>query len=143
MSRMRGMPGMRGMSGMRGMAGMHGMMGGSGTTSPPPIGAVPPGATLQMVAQGDSIFHGKLAGGLCLTCHGADARGTAVAPSLVDGSWKTGDGSYAFIVKRVTAGMSNPTPPYTAPMPPMGGANLTPEQIKAVAAYVYAISHRS
>jgi mono/diheme cytochrome c family protein len=28
-------------------------------------------------------------------------------------------------------------------MPPMGGAQLTPEQVRAVAAYVYSLSHPS
>jgi glucose/arabinose dehydrogenase len=31
---------------------------------------------------------------------------------------------------------------YRSPMPPMGGAQLTPEQTSAVAAYVWALSHR-
>jgi mono/diheme cytochrome c family protein len=97
--------------------------------------------TPQMVALGDSIFHGKAAGGLCFTCHGADAKGTPLAPPLVQHQWKTGDGSYGFLITRVKDGMPNPTPPYTAPMPPMGGANLTPQQIQAVAAYVYSLSH--
>jgi mono/diheme cytochrome c family protein len=96
-----------------------------------------------MLAQGDSIFHGLKSGGLCQTCHGPTASGTPLAPSLVDSTWLTGDGSYAFIQKRVTEGMPNPTPPYTGPMLPMGGAQLTPDDIKAVAAYVYSISHRS
>jgi mono/diheme cytochrome c family protein len=94
-----------------------------------------------MLAEGDSIFHGQKAGGLCYTCHGADAKGTALAPPLVSHKWLTGDGSYSFIQQRVTQGMPNPTPPYSAPMPPMGGAQLSADQIKAVAAYVYSISH--
>lgn len=112
-----------------------------GAAASPTAGSPPPGATAQMVAQGDSIFHGQLGGGTCFTCHGADAKGTPLAPPLVSHKWLTGDGSYAFIQKRVTEGMPTPTPPYTAPMLPMGGAQLTPDQVKAVAAYVYAISH--
>ena len=95
-----------------------------------------------MLAEGDSIFHSLKAGGLCQTCHGADANGTPTGPSLTDSQWLTGDGSYEFIQKRVTEGMANPTPPYTGPMLPMGGAQLTPDQIKAVSAYVYSISHK-
>ena len=94
-----------------------------------------------MVALGDSIFHGQAAGGTCFTCHGVDAKGTPLAPPLVSHKWLTGDGGYAFIQQRVTQGMPTPTPPYTAAMPPMGGVQLTPDQVKAVAAYVYAISH--
>lgn len=114
----------------------------TGGASPQP-GAPPAGATAQMVALGDSIFHGQAAGGTCFTCHGQDANGTPLAPSLTDSQWATGDGSYAFIQKRVTDGMPTPTPPYSAPMPPKGGANLNDAQVKAVAAYVYSISHKS
>lgn len=110
-------------------------------TQGPPPGAPPAGATVAMLALGDSIFHGQAAGGLCYTCHGMDAKGGPLAPSLVDTTWITGDGSYAFIQKRVTEGMATPTAPYVAPMLPMGGAQLTPDQVKAVSAYVYSISH--
>lgn len=114
----------------------------TGDMTAPAPGAPPAGATAAMVALGDSIFHGTAAGGLCFTCHGVDAKGTVLAPNLTDTEWATGDGTYDFIQKRVTDGMPQPTPPYTAPMLPMGGAQLTPDQIKAVAAYVYSISHQ-
>lgn len=110
-------------------------------TQGPPPGTPPAGATVAMLTLGDSIFHGQAAGGLCYTCHGMDAKGGPLAPSLVDTTWISGDGSYAFIQKRVTEGMATPTAPYVAPMMPMGGAQLTPDQVKAVAAYVYSISH--
>lgn len=114
---------------------------GGGATPAP--GNPPAGATAQMVALGDSIFHGQAAGGTCFTCHGPDAKGTPLAPNLTDTQWATGDGSYSFIQQRVTTGMATPTPPYSAPMPPKGGANLSDAQVKAVAAYVYSISHKS
>ncbi len=115
----------------------------AGLPTPTP-GVAPAGATLAMLAEGDSIFHGLKAGGLCQTCHGPDAKGTPLAPPLVDKQqWLTGDGSYDFIQKRVTDGMATPTPPYSSPMLPMGGAQLTPDQLKAVSAYVYSISHKT
>ena len=122
-------------------AGSTGTAGTAGGTGGPTPGAPPEGATAAMVALGDSIFHGQAASGTCFTCHGADAKGTPLAPPLVQHQWLTGDGSYAFIQKRVTEGMPQPTAPYTAPMLPMGGVQLSADQIKAVAAYVYAISH--
>jgi mono/diheme cytochrome c family protein len=108
----------------------------------PEIGLAPPGASPDMLAYGDSIFHGLAGGGTCLLCHGIDANGTTLAPSLTDSKWLTGDGSYEFIQKRVTQGIPNPTPPFTNAMPPMGGTQLSPEQIRAVSAYVYFISHK-
>ncbi|MBA3658157.1 MAG: c-type cytochrome [Gemmatimonadales bacterium] len=93
--------------------------------------------TRASVAQGDSIFHGQVAGGTCAECHGPNARGTAAAPNLVDGEWQNGDGSYEFIVRTVTTGVP-PHPEHgRAGMPAMGGVRLTSEQVRSVAAYVY------
>jgi len=99
------------------------------------------GPTPQQVALGDSIFHGQVAGGTCTACHGQDAKGTAVAPNLTDSQWLNGDGSYQFIVHTVTTGVPHPKQ-HPAPMPPKGGATLTDDQVKAVAAYVYSLSHK-
>jgi mono/diheme cytochrome c family protein len=96
----------------------------------------------QQVALGDSIFHGQVGGGTCTACHGQDAKGTAVAPDLTDSQWLNGDGSYQFIVSTVTTGVPKPKE-HPAPMPPKGGAPLTDDQVKAVAAYVYSLSHKS
>jgi len=96
----------------------------------------------QQIALGDSIFHGQVAGGTCTACHGQDAKGTAVAPNLTDSQWLNGDGSYDFIVNTVTNGVPKPKE-HPAPMPPKGGAQLTDDQVKAVAAYVYSLSHKS
>lgn len=119
--------------------------GGAAAALPTPMpGVAPAGATPAMLAEGDSIFHGLKAGGLCQTCHGPDAAGTPLAPPLANKQqWLTGDGSYDFIQKRVTTGMPQPTPPYSSPMLPFGGAQLTPDQVKSVSAYVYSISHKS
>ncbi len=74
-------------------------------------------------------------------CHGADAKGTpGIAPDLTDGKWLHGDGSYAAILRTVENGVPDPKE-NPDPMPPMGGARLTPAQVRAVAAYVYALSH--
>lgn len=96
----------------------------------------------QQIALGDSIFHGQAAGGTCTACHGQDAKGTAVAPNLTDSQWLNGDGSYQFIVNTVTTGVPKPKE-HPAPMPPKGGATLSDDQVKAVAAYVYSLSHKT
>jgi mono/diheme cytochrome c family protein len=98
--------------------------------------------TPQQVALGDSIFHGLVGGGTCAACHGADGKGTAVAPDLTDQQWLNGDGSYDFMVRIVTEGVPKPKQ-HPAPMPPKGGAPLTDEQVKAVAAYEYSLSHKT
>jgi mono/diheme cytochrome c family protein len=96
----------------------------------------------QQVALCDSIFHGQAGGGTCTACHGQDAKGTAVAPNLTDSEWLNGDGSYDFIVRTITSGVPQPKK-HPAPMPPKGGAALNDEQVKATAAYVYSLSHKS
>ena len=95
-----------------------------------------------MVALGDSIFHGTAGGGICFTCHGADAKGIqGLGPDLTDTTWLHGDGSLDFIKNTVRNGV--PTPKQAAaPMPPMGVAPLTPAQVDAVAEYVASLSRR-
>lgn len=101
------------------------------------VNAITPG----LIATGDSIFHGKAAGGACLMCHGADAKGTpGLAPNLTDAKWLDSDGTYPSIVATIQRGVPDPKDG-PSPMPPMGGANLTPAQVRAVAAYVYSLTH--
>jgi cbb3-type cytochrome c oxidase subunit III len=89
-----------------------------------------------MVSEGQQIFTTNP--GICVTCHGPDAKGTQLAPNLTDSEWLNNDGTYNGIINTVKTGV--PTPKAApAPMPPMGGANLTDDQIKAVAAYVWAL----
>lgn len=101
---------------------------------------VPAGATKDDVALGDRIFHGEVADGTCAGCHGSDGKGSPQAPSLVDGNWYFGDGSFKAIAQTVADGVPRPRN-YSEPMPPRGGAPLSDAQVNAVAAYVWAISH--
>ncbi len=103
---------------------------------------VPAGATHEMVALGERIYHGQVGGATCTGCHGADAKGTPLAPNLTDTEWLWSDGSYPAIAKTITAGVPQPKR-YRSPMPPLGGAQLTPDQVSAVAAYIWALSHRT
>ena len=98
----------------------------------------PTAVTPAAIAQGDSIFHKD---GLCYACHGAKAEG-AVGPNLTDAEWLHGDGSYDFIVATVTSGITAEQAKKGIAMPPKGGSSITDDQVKAVAAYVYSLSHR-
>jgi glucose/arabinose dehydrogenase/mono/diheme cytochrome c family protein len=119
--------------------GTHPDAGGGGGTANLPV---PAGATKQMVALGERIFLGQAGGATCTGCHGADAKGTPLAPDLTDSQWLWGNGSFASIAKTITNGVPQPKQ-YRSPMPPMGGAQLTPDQVSALAAYIWALSHRS
>jgi glucose/arabinose dehydrogenase len=103
---------------------------------------VPAGATKQMVALGARIFQGQVAAATCTGCHGAAGTGTPLGPDLTQKHWLWGDGSYAALTKTIAAGVPQPKQ-YRAPMPPMGGAQLTPAQVSAVAAYIWGLNHQS
>ena len=66
--------------------------------------------------------------------------GLPLGPNLAGKKWLWSDGSYAGILKAITGGVPQPKE-YRSPMPPMGGAQLTPDQLSALAAYVWAIGH--
>jgi glucose/arabinose dehydrogenase/mono/diheme cytochrome c family protein len=99
------------------------------------------GATKEMVALGERIYHGQVGGATCTGCHGPNAKGTPLGPDLTSSHWLWGDGSYAAIAKTITTGVPQPKQ-YRSPMPPMGGAQLTPDQVSALAAYIWGLSHR-
>ena len=88
------------------------------------------------IALGKKVFEGKAGGAICFTCHGMNGKGSpGLGPDLTDDKWLHGDGSAAYIDSIVRAGVPKPKQS-AAPMPPMGGAKLSDEQVKAVVAYV-------
>ncbi|MGA7415918.1 MAG: c-type cytochrome [Bryobacteraceae bacterium] len=103
---------------------------------------VPEGATREMVVLGERIYRGQVGGAACTGCHGESGQGTPLGPDLMGKKWLWSDGSYAGIAKTITEGVSQPKQ-YRSPMPPMGGAQLSPDQISALAAYVWGLSHHA
>jgi len=103
---------------------------------------VPEGASREMVAVGERIYRGQVGGAACSGCHGEGGEGSPLGPPLTGKKWLWSDGGYAGIKKTITEGVSQPKQ-YRAPMPPMGGAQLTSQQVSAVAAYVWGLSHRA
>jgi glucose/arabinose dehydrogenase/mono/diheme cytochrome c family protein len=103
--------------------------------------APPPGTTAEQVALGDRIFHGEAANGTCGGCHGSDGHGSPVGADLATGAWLWSDGSLQGIGKTITEGVAHPKQVGGA-MPPYGGTPLEPDELKAVAAYVYTISRQ-
>lgn len=117
------------------------------TAAKPPEGTnpdaglhVPEGATPAMVALGDRIYHGQVAGAACAGCHGASGKGSPVGPDLTAKKWLWSDGSYAGILKTIRDGVAHPKE-YRSPMPPVGGSQLSADELSAVAAYVWSLSH--
>jgi glucose/arabinose dehydrogenase/mono/diheme cytochrome c family protein len=102
---------------------------------------VPEGASREMVVLGERIFRGQVGGAACTGCHGEAGEGSPLGPPLTGKKWLWSDGSYAGIKKTIIEGVAQPKQ-YRSPMPPMGGAQLAPDQASAVAAYVWGLSHR-
>jgi mono/diheme cytochrome c family protein len=102
---------------------------------------VPPGVTAAQVALGSRIYHGQVADGTCAGCHGTNGKGSSQGPDLTSGRWLWGDGSLNAIARTITDGVPKPKE-YTGAMPPMGGAQLSPSELEAVAAYVWALSRQ-
>ena len=101
----------------------------------PTAGAAPAGATAEDVEAGQAIFIGT---GNCFSCHGADAKGTALAPNLTDAEWINVGGTFAEIQTIVKNGVPTPKS-HPAAMPAMGGATLTDDQVRQVGAYVWSL----
>ena len=101
---------------------------------------VPPGSSAQAVALGQQVFAGQVGGAPCTGCHGSDGKGSPLGPDLTAGKWTWSDGSLAGLQKTITTGVPAPKN-YRSPMPAMGGAQLSTDQVSAVAAYVWALGH--
>ena len=103
---------------------------------------IPQGATAADLALGSRVFHGQIADTTCTGCHGLNGEGTPLGPNLTNGKWLWGDGSVGSIKSIITNGVPQPKD-FRSPMPPMGGAQLTPAQVTATAEYIWALNHRS
>lgn len=119
---------------------------GAASAAPTPVAmevaGLPAGVTASMIAMGDSIFHAAS----CQRCHGMDAKGTVRGPDLTDDKWAQIGGTYPEIVAIVTTGVpKSKIKMASAPfeMKARGGTNLSDEQIRDVAAYVYTLTHHS
>jgi mono/diheme cytochrome c family protein len=98
---------------------------------------LPQGVTQGLIDKGNGIFHKD---GLCYACHGADAKGM-VGPNLTDDVWIHSKGSYDEIVAQVMKGVTKEESKSGVVMPPKGGSSISDDDVKAVAAYVWSLSH--
>lgn len=99
---------------------------------------LPEGVTQAMVDKGKEIYAKQ---GLCYACHGQEGKGL-VGPSLADDVWLHSKGTYQEIVAQIMKGVPKEESKSGVPMPAKGGANITEDEVKAVAAYVYSLSHK-
>lgn len=95
---------------------------------------LPADITEGMVENGQQVY-----GRVCVACHGSAGTGSTLAPALNDEDWLHITGQYEEIVQITQSGVAQPLQ-YPGVMPPLGGANLDDDEIRAVSAYVFAIS---
>lgn len=116
---------------------------GATTTAKATSGGLPAGVTTALITQGDSLFHAAS----CVRCHGADAKGAQNGPSLMGPTFMHVNGTYEDFVRLIMSGVpadSIKDKAHRFAMRPKGGGQtpLTDDQVKAVAAYVYSLSHK-
>jgi mono/diheme cytochrome c family protein len=100
--------------------------------------ALPTGVTLDMIRMGDSVFHYA---GACITCHGPNAMGLPDKGSSLSLGLHFVPTQIDAIDTLVTQGLPEALTRSSVAMPPRGaGSNLTPDQIRSVSAYVWAIA---
>ena len=100
---------------------------------------LPLGMTIAMLRDGDRLFHG--AGG-CVSCHGTEAQGLAArGKSLTTGVAFVPAGDWNAMDSVINVGMPDRQTRSPIAMPPRGQhSDLDAEQMRAIAAYVWAIS---
>jgi mono/diheme cytochrome c family protein len=113
-----------------------GGLGGAAAAVPQLAAGAPAGVTQEMVEAGAQQF-----GTFCAACHGAGGAGTPAGPALADATWLHIGGGFEEIVQIIESGVPNPVEA-PAPMPPRGGGNFSEEQVRQLAAYVFALSHQ-
>ena len=100
---------------------------------------LPTGVNVGMIERGARIFLGY---GNCHVCHAEDARGArGVGADLTDDEWWNSDGSWRGIVETIESGVPSEDShnEWGAMMPVRGGTDIDGEEVRAVAAYVWAL----
>lgn len=98
---------------------------------PPVPNPLPPGLSAQAVQAGHQLY------APCAVCHGPDAGGTQLGPSLRDEPFLQTAGGLEAIVQVIRSGVAEPEE-FEVPMPAYAG-DLTDEQIRSLASYVLAL----
>ncbi|HEU5169021.1 MAG TPA: cytochrome c [Gemmatimonadales bacterium] len=90
------------------------------------------------ITWGRQLFHGSAN---CASCHGDDAQGTDDGPALTGALWLHGPGTYDWLVEQINRGLPAHETWTRKPMPMRGWSAMPDADVRAVAAYVWAITH--
>ena len=93
-----------------------------------------------MVSTGETYFKSI---GLCFACHGMDGKGVpGVGANLTDDEWHHGDGTFESLLNQILEGVSPQVTKTGVMMPPKGGSQISDEQARAIAGYIWTLSRR-
>lgn len=96
------------------------------------------GMTIEMLRQGDSLFHGRAG---CFACHGTEGQGLPSAGPAITARLVYAQVDWARIDSVITMGIPNGVSAAPIAMPPRGArSDLTDGEVRRIAAYVWAIS---
>ena len=98
----------------------------------------PGGVTDSAIVWGKALYHGSAN---CAACHGVEGRGTDEGPALTGGLWLHGPGTYEWLVEQIKAGIPAHRTMTGKPMPMRGWVPMNDQDVRAVAAYVWSITH--
>ena len=105
---------------------------------PTKLPALPNGVTLDMIRQGDDLYRGK---GGCNSCHGPDGGGMPASGSGITAGLNFVPAELGAIDSLIRVGVPEPTTRTPVAMPARGAqSNLTEDETRTLAAYVWAIS---
>ena len=98
----------------------------------------PPGVTDSAVAWGKALFHGSAN---CSACHGVEGSGTDAGPPLTGALWLHGPGTYEWLAEQIRRGIPAHRTLSGLAMPMRGWSMMNDDDVRAVAAYVWSITH--
>jgi mono/diheme cytochrome c family protein len=98
----------------------------------------PLGVTDSAIAWGRELFHGSAN---CAACHGEGGRGTEYGPNITGALWLHGPGTYESLIEQIKHGVPASRSATGQAMPMRGWAPMNDDDVRAVAAYVWSISH--
>jgi mono/diheme cytochrome c family protein len=105
---------------------------------PTRLPSLPKGMTLDMIREGDSLYRGK---GGCVTCHGPDGGGMPASGSGLTAGLHFVPSEWGPIDSLIGVGVPEPLARSPIAMPARGAqGNLTEDETRRIAAYVWAIS---
>lgn len=98
----------------------------------------PAGVTDSAIVWGKALFHGSAN---CAACHGVEGSGTSDGPALTGALWLHGPGTYEWLADQIRRGIPAHGSLSGLAMPMRGWSMMNDDDVRAVAAYVWSITH--